>query len=230
MICGECSDEHQHLLYAKEMMWRAKQKDGFLYHFDWMLDPYTQGNFVVLKKSALMLNSFGIKGCYPFATKKFTDVATDFGKYNLSDKKYFIGELKGELPQKLYDSLVHAGGSTSIESVISKNDAEKIKRIVADSSLINKIKSETPKLRVSFKQDFHELYLSQKGRVNFKVALGYFKCLIKKILNKLRIYSERTVELKESFETDIKSYYLILFSELFLSEKFNDCMENGLIQ
>lgn len=221
-ICGECSDEHQHLLYKKEAK-RVLHKKTFspLETVNWMLQPYSQGNFIVMKKSSLMLNSFGIKSCYPFATKKFTDVAATFGKENLDGKQLYIKLLKKELPKDLYDGLIHAGGATSIEAIICQKDIDELHKIVAENDLINKIKNDTPDCYTPLWADFYELFLSEKGKTSIRLMKGYVKYTVKSILTKLNLYHNRIDRLDDSLETDIKAYYLMLFSDLFLSDKVN---------
>lgn len=215
-ICGECSDEHQSLLYQKDMKRRQSHNISPLETMDWMLQPYAWGNFVVLKKSALMLNSFGIQGCYPFATKRFTDIAISLGSKNLDKKALYIELLKDELPIELYEGLFHAGGSTSVNAIISDEDRAVIREKIENSELIQKIKSNTKICNKPFWMNYAELYLSEKGNNNFSVIIGYLKYLAKIVLSKMRLYSKVSEPIEDSLETDIKAYYLILFYELFI--------------
>lgn len=221
LICGECSDEHQCLLYRQEYKHYLHNKVSPVQTLDWMLQPYSWGNFVVLKKSALMLNSFGILGCYPFATKKFTDVAAGLGKKNLDKKLLYISLLENELPKELYDGLFHAGGSTSIETIISEVDKTNITQAVANSELIKKIYASQDCYK-SFWSDFAELYLSEKGKNTPSVFKGYLKYVTKKILSTLNLYNHTFEPYDDSLENNIKAYYLLLFGELFLSGKYDE--------
>ena len=221
LICGEDSDEHQCLLYQKEFKYYLHNKVSPIQTLDWMLQPYSWGNFVVLKKSSLMLNSFGILGCYPFATKKFTDVAASLGKKNLDKKHLYISLLKSELPKELYDGLFHAGGSTSIKTIISEVEKTNIKQTVANSELIKKL-NDTQDCYKTFWNDFAELYLYEKGKNTLRLFKGYLKYVIKKVLSLLNLYDKTFEPYDDSLENNIKSYYLLLFSELFLSGKYDE--------
>lgn len=220
LICGECSDEHQCLLYQKEYKHYLHNKVSPLQTLDWMLQPYSWGNLIVLKKSALMLNSFGILGCYPFATKRFTDVAASVGKKNLDKKQLYISLLKSELPKELYDGLFHAGGSTSIESIVSESDKVNIAQAIANSKLIKRITA-TQDCYKSFWNDFAELYLAEKGGDTLRVFKGYLKYVTKKILSLLNLYNNKSEPYDDSLENNIKAYYLLLFGELFLSGNYD---------
>lgn len=226
MICGECSDEHQHLLYQHEWKRLRSEPVSPLEVMDWMYQPYTWGNFVVMKKSALMLNSFGIRACYPFATKHFTDVAGALGKENLDGKKLYKRLLKDELPAALYDSLQQAGGSTSIEAVIDDEERASMAREVNNSELIRRVTAETPDSFRAPWLDYAELYLHEKGEENAAVRKGRTKYGVKKRMEKLRLYTPQTEKPDDSLESQMKAYYLILFDKLFLSGDYDKEFDN----
>lgn len=230
LICGECSDEHQSLLYQNDMKRRQKENIPPLEIMDWMLQPYAWGNFVVIKKSALMLNSFGILGCYPFATKRFTDVAISLRKKNLDKKALYIALLKNELPRELYDGLFHAGGSTSIDAILTESDKTKMQEKISRSELIKRIKNESRPCYKSFWLDYSELCLSEKGNTNINVTIAYIKYRIKLLLNRLKLKSEQAVPLSNDLEADIKAYYLLLFEQLFLSGEYDSFFDSSIPQ
>ena len=222
LLCGECSDEHQHLLYERERKHRVKEQSLPGEVLNWMLQPYTWGNSVVLKKSALMLNSFGVLGCYPFATKRFTDMAIFFGKKNLSNKQLYIERLKDELPKEVYQNIVHAGGSTSLEAMISPSEVEKMNEAIAQSTIIQKILRERPTYSISLRTEFYERYLEAKGKMGFRMQIEFIKYFLKRVARKLRLRAEKTESLEQTLDTKVKEYYLILFYELFITEKFEE--------
>ena len=47
------------------------------------------------------------------------------------------------------------------------------------------------------------------------------------VLYVLKLYSEKTDSIDDSLETDIKSYYLIIFSKLFLSGDYDSYFDKN---
>ena len=117
--------------------------------------------------------------------------------------------------------MIHSGGSTSVEAIMTSEDYEEVENIVTNSELIDKIKNGTPKCYKPFDLELKEFYLYEKGRINMTMISKYIKFGIKNILAKLHLRRPFILEIEDSVETDIKAYYLILFDQMFLQNKAN---------
>ncbi len=81
IICGECADQVFHVDSYKPL-----NKEQFLYGY--METPFEMASYVVLKKSAVMLKSFGITGIYPYLDIDVVDVGAMTRKENGTDKAF----------------------------------------------------------------------------------------------------------------------------------------------
>ncbi len=215
MICGESSDEVQSEYYYDSLnrVLNHKAKENEKYYV--YADPFIGTNMVVLKKSSVMLNSFGITGRYPFKSKNFVELASSLYSLNGSDKKYYKSQCAKIFNPKILKNIKTTGGTTNANAAITDDKQEKIKPILESCQLIKNIDrleypiftcKRTKKLRR--KQGFSRLIseIKDNGLINGfkkvkKSASGQNSLLIKKL-------------------------YLLIFYELFISGKYNNYFED----
>ena len=111
LICGECADQ---VFHAKA--YQQAQEGTFL--FDYFHTPYEMAANVVLKKSALMLRSFGITGAYPFLDMNVLRLGYRTRARNGIDKHFHKEQCHKYLPDYVCASLSKVGGSTSLCALV----------------------------------------------------------------------------------------------------------------
>lgn len=107
LICGECADQVFHI-----RSYSSAVEDRFL--FGYQDTPYEMASYVVLKKSAVMLHSFGIKGIYPYLDEGVIRLGYMTRMENGDSKKFHKSQCKRLLPQSVFQNLKKIGGSTEL--------------------------------------------------------------------------------------------------------------------
>ena len=211
MLCGEGSDEVQSMYYYESLsrVLRIGVDDNeniYIYS-----DPFIGTNMLILKKSSIMLDSFGIKGKYPFKTKKIEEVSNGVARLNKTNKKYYKRLLSNELNPNILSNLKTTGGTTKLSSAINAEQIASLKKYLSQAEIIKIIDNEedmvfttnrTKKLRT--KQSMERAYREIR---EYGVKRG-----IMKIKSMGRHGDSMTV---------IKKAYLAIFFELFISGKYD---------
>lgn len=107
LICGECADQVFHV-----KSYGLTSEDRFL--FGYQDTPYEMASYVVLKKSAVMLHSFGIRGIYPYLDEGVIRLGYMTRMENGDNKEFHKSQCKRLLPQVVFRNLKKIGGSTEL--------------------------------------------------------------------------------------------------------------------
>jgi len=114
LICGECADQVFH-----QNTYNRIPENTFLYGY---LDtPCQMATYVVLKKSRLIMEAFGIDTRYPFLTPGMIDIGYETRFINGSSKEFHKTQCKEILPQKVLELISKQGGSTDLSSLFYGN-------------------------------------------------------------------------------------------------------------
>ena len=107
LICGECADQVFH-----PKTYSPTPGDTFL--FGYADTPYEMASYVVLKKSAEMLRSFGIRGIYPYLDEAVIKLGYLTRTENGDNKAFHRAQCERRLPSSVYGLLKKIGGSTEL--------------------------------------------------------------------------------------------------------------------
>lgn len=114
--------------------------DAFLYHFKKHARnefPYRDLDYdFILKKSGLMLNSFGIQGIYPFLNRDIRKIARSLGWLN-SQKRYYKSKVRKLIGTQVGQVIRKADGRTDIEYLLESRQALVLK--IFKSGLMRKL-------------------------------------------------------------------------------------------
>ena len=110
--------------------------------------------------------------------------------------------------------------------MISPAELEKMKKMIAQNKIIQKILHEKPTYSISLWTEFYERYLEAAGKSGFRMQIEFIKYFLKRIARKLHLRAEKTEPLEQTLDTRVKEYYLILFYELFITGKFEELSAN----
>lgn len=114
IICGECADQVFHAA-----SYEPSNEGRFLYGY--METPFEMASYVVLKKSTVMLRTFGITSIYPYLDADVIKVGALTKSINGTDKAFHKSQCKRHLPTQIYNKLSKVGGSTQLLPLIDKS-------------------------------------------------------------------------------------------------------------
>ena len=125
LICGECADQ----VFNKQSYIKSRKKYEKL---SYEKTPLQMASYVVLKKSAYMLNSFGIKGYYPFLDREMLAFGYSTREQNGCSKELHKAECKRLLMPEIAGKLSKQGGTTQMSALFEDDfnclkEAEKSK-------------------------------------------------------------------------------------------------------
>ena len=123
LLCGESADETMFLKYHDDNLKYSIQELSAR-RIPFRDNPFYSTNLVVLKKSGIFLNSFGICPHYPYKTKQFIAFANAAKEQNNDDKKLYKDFCKLILPSSVSESIVSCGGATDPRAFLTKQHIE----------------------------------------------------------------------------------------------------------
>lgn len=153
LLCGECADQ-----VFNQNFYEESSKDTYLYGY--RDNPYEMGSYLVLKKNGILLNSFGIRGLYPFLDYHVMAAGKALGRLNSYDKQFYRLKCQKVLPEKVMAYINKQGGSTSLEALFASQQEQ--------YQFINNRKKDE-----IYSPDFR---ISQKYSENESI-LEYFMCI-----------------------------------------------------
>lgn len=107
LICGECADQVFHSDSYKDL-----DEGRFLYGYK--ESPFEMASYVVLKKSAVMLKSFGITGIYPYLDTGVVEIGAMTRLENGDNKAFHRQQCKKYIPKDIFNKLCKVGGTTQL--------------------------------------------------------------------------------------------------------------------
>ena len=139
IICGECADQ----VYNENFY---KTPAATVQDYKFGSNPYELAAYIVLKKSGIMLNSFGIRPYYPFCDAEIIRIGSMFRKENEQDKKLHKELCKSVFPAEISAVIKKRGGSTEPCALFSSEEASRefIREVYATSKYF---KSDCPMTR-----------------------------------------------------------------------------------
>lgn len=216
LICGEYADQILSCFYNDSLKratgGKVKKNEKFFMY----ADPYVTGNMIILKKSAKMLDSFGITGRYPFARNNIAPVAGKIRNKNGTSKKLYKEKCREVFRPNIVKNLQKIGGSTSNQAILSQEGYEKLREILNSNQLLKKINSEGGETVVSARS--YKLRLRQA----FEWLYGDIKeCGVAGGLKK----TKSTLQSK-GMSKELKELYLLIFNELFIGDSFDKAADS----
>lgn len=162
IMLGECADQVFNINF-----YEGKEKQFLMNYID---NPYELGALIVLKKSSLMLDSFGIVGLYPFTDRRMIDVGYCTRIDNGVSKEYQKKMCCKVFNPQICDLVEKKPGSTSLCSLFADEEAEHnfIDYVKKNNEFYN------PAFRISYK------YETRESELDYYICLEYLAC-IKKI-------------------------------------------------
>ncbi len=201
VLCGESSDEIQSKYYLSNLDSVRKNniKGGEkLYMYS---DPFIYTNQLILKKSSIFMNSFGIKSVYPFKNKRVYSNLLDFSFKNGTEKKYYKKACKKVLPREIGNLLQTKGGTTGTID---------FSNLLNENYLFDSIPS-FKRTHVSLRRKCLRLVQSIKQIIELLSRNG---------MSHTRKYIKNH-RIQNRINERLKLLYLQCFNELFISKKYD---------
>ncbi len=213
LICGEGSDEVQNKYYAESMnrvLVNNSPRDKRYFTYS---DPFVGTNLMIMKKSSVMLNSFGITGRYPFKSASVASAAMSVSKKNGTEKKYYKKLCGNLFDEKITKNLKTKGGTTGVRTVVDSYTLEQLQKFIQGNELISEIK----KAKNDIVKDSYTKKLRKEQGV---------KRILKEIRDEGLIRGMRQILNNRKYAplaSLFKQVYLVIFNELFIK---NDCYDS----
>ena len=206
LLCGESNNEIQNEKYYEDLQNVLKGNITETHILSYSENPFVATNLMILKKSSIMLNSFGIVGLYPYKNKKVVEISNTLKDVNGSQRTIFKQECKKIIEDERINLMKSLGGTTGIRSVLSENDRNRIAKITSQNALIQKVRHQ-------------------------KVKLYYPESILKRKAREVVHYIRKTFLKKQADpdETCIRELYLMIFNELFITGKYDSNFEDSQI-
>lgn len=197
LICGESNNEIQSERYVSNLLETLSGKINAYQEIPYAKNPFIATNLMVLKKSSVMLNSFGITGRYPYKNKEVIECAHALRNVNGSKRRVFREITEKVVDPGVFNLIESIGGTTGVSSITSEKVLHSIHR---------KLKKDHT-IRTIYKVG-HPIQYSEK---------------LHSVKMKLREIKGRLIGSKNYLDdTPIKELYLKIFEELFITGKYDN--------
>ena len=209
LICGECADQVMNLYYHT-----ADRIDpgsiGKPVYYEFSEYPYIFSSYLILKKSGILANSFGIDTEYPYLDEDFISVCAPLGFISRKDKRVHVANCCKCLPPEIVRNMSKKGGSTDCRSLFESDD--EIKRFfkrIEKNPLFRKYSDYILNNDV-FKKE------KQTGITLLKTKVRNL------ILALLRMKKDDPYFIEVKLRLYLCAAYLIIFNELFVTRGGSD--------
>lgn len=217
LICGEFADQLMNKNFDADRKKALSKKHDPFQSYTYVENPFVKGSMLILKKSAVMLNSFGITGHYPFASESLTPFSKALADDNGTNKKFYISKCVTVFPEEVVSNIAKEAGATRNQAFISEEKFEEVK------AKLNSIEEVS--------------YICKKTNSSKATVGGQAKKMIniaKKVSKNVKMHGVKTGLTKsfstaqsKSLDTELQKLYLLIFNELFISQKHDNCFENS---
>lgn len=129
IICGECANEIMHFLFNSESKTDVCPSDSTIFG----CDPYICASYLIIKKSGIMMNSFGVNSHYPFVEAPVLVCCTPLRYLNQDSKLLHIENCKKITKPEVFALLVNRGGATKVSSVLDVANNERLDALMASN-------------------------------------------------------------------------------------------------
>lgn len=211
MICGEGADQVMNVWCFDEHRIFPNSKNNLYKVSDF---PYLFISNLVLKKSGILANSFGIETRYPYLDNEFISIAKALAPLNGIDKSFHISRCKSTLPSEVVENITKIGGATDCQSLF-QSEIEKEK-------FISRIKkSEFYKIHYCLLKECSDGAKSSSRKYSIRDLIEIASSLFNIKQNSKRLQLRNEIALREY----IGYAYLIIFQKLLLSGDYDELFE-----
>lgn len=217
IVCGEGADQIMHIDYDIN----GNEYDEFFLRDKINRHPYIFSSSIIMKKSAIMLRSFGIEGRYPYMNQKFAQTAFALRKLNGKDKT-FHKEYCGEyLPQVILKNTQKVGGTTSLHSLF--NDKYEIKEFLSYIENTKMFRKYQPIIDSKHRNDIKTRDTIGSFKTDF---LPKVRAKIK--TDKLAAFTPGYRACERRIDRAVRYAYMMAFEKIFASSEYRATIKSGI--
>ncbi len=217
LICGECADQVMNLYYFNDERNKVPTKGEPAKYYEFSEYPYVFGSYLILKKNGILANSFDITTKYPYLDDEFVALNKPLAERNGKKKVVHVENCNACLPKEIIDNISKIGGATECHSLF--NGEEEIKSFLqfVEKSKFYKSHKDLIKKHSYAEKIKPGMYVRMKTKVR-----NFAYDVLGKNRDKSGDYFNEEIKLREY----LNYTYLILFDELFVSEKYDKDFSN----
>ena len=206
LICGECANEVMNIDFRINQDSEIQPQALNAY----ILDSYIAAAYIIIKKSGILLNSFGIDSRYPFADQKVINLAYSLRYNNCQSKSFHIENCRSLFPDNVFSLLGNRGGSTKESSFMDSANSEILDALIRENHFYNQYG------KMLFDVKFSEpLYVQRTPNYNTHVR-NPFKLMKSEIsARKLDMVSRESDRHDATMKAKLICLYLDLFCKIF---------------
>ena len=203
LICGECADQVMNLYYHTADRINP-DSGGKPVYYEFSEYPYIFSSYLILKKSGILANSFGIDTEYPYLDEDFISVCAPLGFISRKDKRVHVANCCKCLPPEIVRNMSKKGGSTDCRSLFESDDENKrfFKRI-----------EKNPLFRKYSDYIFNNDVFKKEKQTGITLLKTKVRNLI---LAVLRMKKDDPYFIEVKLRLYLCAAYLIIFNELFV--------------
>lgn len=217
LVCGECADQVMHENFLESGIYNNNPK------YRGPANPYDFAADIIVKKSAVMLNSFGIKGYYPYMNQRFVQTAMGLAEQNGITKAFHRQVCNQILPSEVRKCLYKNGGATYMHALFAtEEDKEQFIQAIENAAFYQEL------------QAIKGVEKTKKEKIMYAISKGkeYSKGFVRRVIGTLGVQSIRTLtpkylKMESRLRRDMGYFYLMIFQELFCSERTDYYLKEG---
>ena len=204
LICGEVADQVMNLNYLREDRIHPAPGENGPRYYEFSEYPFIFSSYLILKKSGILANSFGIEARYPYLDEPLISVCAALKEISRKDKRVQVANCHECLPPEVTANMSKVGGSTEFHSLF--NSEQEIKAFFAAVERTDFFQKHLPLI----KKYSYEESQKQTGITLLKTKVRNAAFTLLHI--KRDTYFNEEMKLREYLSVA----YLILFEKLFI--------------
>lgn len=210
-ICGEGADQamHQDLGLNLEVQ---LDETGIPVN----REPYIYGSYIVLKKSALLLNSFGVEGMYPYLGLDLLTLCRALTSVNRRGKKYHKRVCQRSFPRPVLRRMSKVGGSTSLQALF--RDGKEIEDFFALVESHPRFGMYEEKLRAGGRREGRLKRIGSSILAEPNPARLISKCLSRMKVGNREYYTKQFRQREARLNRYMRLYFLTEFERLYVKD------------
>ncbi|MBQ9983853.1 MAG: hypothetical protein IJP29_04620 [Lachnospiraceae bacterium] len=218
LVCGECADQIMHENFLQSGLLNGNP------NYKGPENPYDFAASIIIKKSAVMLNSFGVKGYYPYMNQRFMQTAMGLAKKNGITKAFHCKMCNQILPDEVRRCLYKNGGATYMHALFATEEEKTLfVNVVENSPFYQELQIMKGVKKTK----------AEKIRHAVEKAKEYSKGFARRVKGTLGVQSIRTltpkyIKMESRLRRDMGYFYLMIFRELFCSDRTYMYLQEGI--
>lgn len=206
LICGECANEIMSSNYYNGGDYDIIPQDIDAYTYD----PYISAAYLIIKKSGIVLNSFGISSYYPFADQSIIDACHALRYNSGCSKAFHVSNCKAVFSKELFSLLANRPGATKVSSLMGDSNCERLDALILDNEYYRNYCGVLSSLKM---KDPEFVYRTPNYNLNIRNPFKLMRS--EKQIRQAEWMSSQNEQAEISLKIKLSCLYLDLFNKLY---------------